>query len=317
MNPILALLPPPSALLQEAGAAAQEGGNPPPPPEMPESASQFLSPDFWRDLLSWAGDRLLEWLPNVLAALAIFFIGRWVVRRIANLVRRLLTRAGMDATLVGFLGNLVNMGLFALVILAAVERLGVDTTSFAAILAAAGLAVGFALQGSLANFASGVMLMIFRPFRVGDFVEAGGVSGAVLEIQIFSTILKTPDNKKIIVPNSAITGGNIINYSAMPTRRVDLVFGVGYEDDLQVAKNTLKKLLEEDQRVLRDPAPVVAVSELADSSVNFVVRPWVKSEDYWDVYWDLTEKGKLALEAAGCSIPFPQRDVHLHQVPAA
>jgi small conductance mechanosensitive channel len=192
----------------------------------------------------------------------------------------------------------------------------VETTSFIAILGAAGLAVGFALQGSLSNFAAGVMLIIFRPFKSGDFIEAGGTIGVVEAIQIFNTVLRTPDNKMVIVPNSNITGGNITNYSAKEDRRIDMVFGIGYDDDLKKAKEILERLISEDSRILKDPAPTVAVSELADSSVNFVVRPWVKTSDYWAVYWDFTEKVKLTFDAEGISIPYPQQDVHMHQVAA-
>ena len=182
------------------------------------------------------------------------------------------------------------------------------------IIAAAGLAVGFALQGTLGNFAAGVMLIVFRPFKIGDFIEAGGVTGTVEEIQIFCTIIKTGDNKKVIVPNSDIGGGTITNYSAKPTRRVDMVFGIGYEDDIKKAKQVLERILKADERILKDPAPVIAVSELADSSVNFVVRPWVKSSDYWGVFWDTHETVKVEFDKEGISIPFPQQDVHMHQV---
>jgi small conductance mechanosensitive channel len=200
------------------------------------------------------------------------------------------------------------------VIVAAIGTLGVQTTSFVAVLGAAGLAVGFALQGSLSNFAAGVMLIVFRPFKAGDYVEAGGTAGSVQEVSIFTTVMKTPDNKKVIIPNSQITGGSITNYSAMETRRVDMVFGIGYGDNIKQAKDTLEQILAADERILKDPAPTIAVSELADSSVNFVVRPWVKTADYWAVYFDLTEKVKLTFDEKGISIPFPQQDVHMHQV---
>ncbi|MHC4695766.1 MAG: mechanosensitive ion channel family protein [Planctomycetota bacterium] len=200
------------------------------------------------------------------------------------------------------------------VVISAVQKLGVPTTSFVAVVGAAGLAVGFALQGSLANFAAGVMVIIFRPFKAGDFVEAGGVSGAVEEVQIFATVLKTPDNKRVIVPNSAITGGTITNYSANETRRVDLVFGIGYGDDIKKAKDALEDILAQDERVLKDPTATIAVAELADNSVNLVVRPWVKTLDYWDVLFDVTEAVKQRFDAENISIPFPQRDLHLHQV---
>jgi small conductance mechanosensitive channel len=266
-------------------------------------------------------DRLREALaalgPNVIAAVLILVIGWWAAKLATRLVRGAMTRAKTDSTLVAFLGNLVYMLALTMVIIAALGRLGVNTSSFVAVIAAAGLAIGFALQGSLANFAAGVMLIFFRPFKVGDYVEAGGVSGTVEEVQIFMTALKTPDNKAVVVPNSAITGGNIVNYSAKPIRRVDLVMGIGYGDDIKRAKQVLEEVVTGDDRVLDDPAPTIAVLELADSSVNFAVRPWVRTPDYWSVYFDLTERIKLEFDARGISIPFPQRDVHLHEVAAA
>ena len=266
--------------------------------------------DRFRDALAALG-------PNVIAAALILVIGWWGAKLARRLLRGTLTRAKTDATLVAFLGNLVYMLALTLVVIAALGRLGVNTSSFVAVIAAAGLAIGFALQGSLANFAAGVMLIFFRPFKVGDYVEAGGVSGTVEEIQIFATALKTPDNKAVVVPNSSITSGNIVNYSAKPTRRVDLVMGIGYGDDIKRAKEVLEKIVAEDDRVLKDPAPTIAVLELADSSVNFAVRPWVRTPDYWSVYFDLTERIKLEFDKRGISIPFPQRDVHLHEVAAA
>ena len=225
----------------------------------------------------------------------------------------MLQRSEVDATLIGFLTNLIYIGAMALVIITALGKLGVNTASFAAVIAAAGLAIGFALQGSLANFAAGVMLVIFRPFQVGDYVEAGGVSGTVEEIQIFATMFKTPDNKQVVVGNAAVTDGTIVNYSAKDTRRVDLVFGIGYDDDIKKAKDLLQKIRDEGERILNDPAPTVGLLELADSSVNFAVRPWVQTADYWDVYFALQERVKLAFDAAGISIPYPQSDVHMHQ----
>ena len=223
-------------------------------------------------------------------------------------------KANVEATLIGFATNLTFTLLMTLVVISAVQKLGVPTTSFVAVVGAAGLAIGFALQGSLANFAAGVMVIIFRPFKAGDFVEAGGVSGTVEEVQIFATVLKTPDNKRVILPNSAITCGTITNYSTNDTRRVDLVFGIGYGDDIKKAKTVLEDILAQDARVLKDPAPTVAVSELADSSVNIVVRPWVKTPDYWSVHCDVTEAVKQRFDEERLSIPFPQRDIHLHQV---
>jgi small conductance mechanosensitive channel len=199
------------------------------------------------------------------------------------------------------------------VVIAALNKLGVQTTSFIAIIGAAGLAVGLALQGSLANFAAGVLLIIFKPFKVGDFIAAAGTLGTVKEIQIFNTVLDHFDNRRIVVPNAKLTGDNITNFSAIEKRRVDLVFGISYSDNIKKAKEALEKVVTSDSRVLKDPKPVIAVSELADSSVNLVCRPWVKPGDYWDVYFDTLEKGKMELENNGITIPFPQRDVHMYQ----
>ncbi len=266
-------------------------------------------------------DKLWEWAeaygPAVIAAIAILVIGRIVVGIVTGVVRRLMKRADVDPTLTSFVASLTRIALMTFVFIAAIRALGVETTSFVAIIGAAGLAVGFALQGSLSNFASGVMLIIFRPFKAGDYVEAGGTSGSVEAIRIFNTVLRTPDNKEVIIPNSNITGANITNYSAKETRRIDLVFGIGYDDDLRKAKGILESIVNADDRILKDPACNVAVSELADSSVNFVVRPWVKSADYWGVYFDLMEKVKLTFDEQGISIPYPQQDVHMHSVTAA
>ncbi len=250
---------------------------------------------------------------KIIGAIAIIIIGRIITGILTGVVGRMMRRAQVDETLTKFMTRLTKIALLTFVILAALTTLGVQTASFIAVIGAAGLAIGFALQGSLSNFAAGVMLIIFRPFKVGDFVEAGGTSGAVEAIHIFNTILKTPDNKKVIVPNSKVTGDNITNYSAHDTRRVDLVFGIAYEDDIKKAKEILEKILSEEARVLKDPTPTIALLELADSSVNFAVRPWVKTSDYWPVYFDLTEKVKMTFDEMGISIPFPQSDVHLYQ----
>jgi len=260
---------------------------------------------------------LTEYGPGVLGALAVLIIGYFVAKAITSGIRKAMTRGEVDPTLVGFVSNMSYMALMALVVISALGQLGVNTTSFAAIIGAAGLAVGFALQGSLGNFAAGVMLIIFRPFKAGDFVEAGGVSGVVEDVQVFATIVRTPDNKEITVPNGSITGGSIVNYSAKPTRRVDMVFGIGYDDDIKQAKDLLHEIIASDSRILADPAPQIALSELADSSVNFVVRPWVNSADYWPVLFDTTEKVKLEFDKANISIPYPQTDVHVHQIKAA
>jgi small conductance mechanosensitive channel len=250
---------------------------------------------------------------KVLAAVAIFVIGRWVAKGVRKLVERVMTRSKVDSTLVSFTANLVYIALLAFIVVAALGQLGIQTTSFIAILGAAGLAVGLALQGSLSNFAAGFLLIIFRPFKVGDYIEGAGVTGVVEAIQIFTTQLKTPDNKTVIVPNAKMTDDNIVNWTVKGTRRVDLVMGIGYEDDIDKARSIMAEIIAADSRVLKDPTPQIAVSELGDSSVNFVVRPWTRVEDYWGVYFDLTEKIKKAFDANGISIPFPQRDVHLYQ----
>ena len=219
----------------------------------------------------------------------------------------------MDTMLVNFILSIGNAVLLLVVIVAALDQLGVDTTSLIAIVGAAGLAIGLSLQDSLINFAAGVMLLLFKPFKEGDFIDAAGVSGVVENIAIFNSLLRTGDNRSVIVPNGAIYGGVIVNYSARETRRVDMVFGIGYEADLRQAKQLLADIIAEDERVLKEPATEIAVSELADSSVNFIVRPWVKSADYWPVLWDTTEKVKLRFDQAGISIPFPQMDIHLHK----
>jgi len=254
---------------------------------------------------------LVDWAINLVLALLIYIVGKWVARRVTNFCRRLLQRADLDPTLVNFLSNVVFAVLLIAVILAALDTLGIPVTSLMAIVGAAGLAVGLALKDSLGNFAAGVMLVLFRPFRAGDFVEVAGVSGSVQAIRIFSTVLTTPDNKEIVIPNSQIAGDTITNYSANDTRRVDLVFGVSYDDDLKVAREVLTRLCAEHPLILDDPATNIFVLNLGESSVDFAVRPWVKSGDYWKVYGDLLEQGKIELEKAGCSIPYPQRDMHM------
>jgi small conductance mechanosensitive channel len=260
------------------------------------------------------GESIMTLLTNVAIAAAILFIGVWLAKRVRGFAENMMNKRGMDSMLSSFLGSIVYMLLVAFIAIAALGQVGIQTTSLVAIVGAAGLAVGLALQGSLANFASGVMIIAFRPFKEGDFVEAGGAVGVIEGIQMFATTMRTGDNKQIIIPNGNITGGNIVNYSAKDTRRVDLVFGIGYNDDLKKAKDILQQLVDADERILKDPAAVIAVSELADSSVNFIVRPWVNSADYWGVYWDLTEAVKLKFDAEGISIPFPQQDVYMHQV---
>lgn len=252
---------------------------------------------------------------NILAAIAIFIIGKWLAGAISRGVEKMLGKTKTDPTLCKFAANLVKIALMAFVFIAVLSKLGIQTASFIAVLGAAGLAVGMALQGSLSNFAAGVMLLIFRPFKVGDFIDAGGVAGTVKEIAIFNTIVHTGDNVKVIVPNGQISGGTIKNFSANDTRRIDLIAGVAYGDDIKKVKECLLNIVTSEPTVLKDPAPLVAVSELADSSVNFVVRPWVKASDYWPTRFSLTERIKLELEAAGFNIPFPQQDIHIQALP--
>lgn len=259
-------------------------------------------------------DYAMPWAIKIVMAAAILIIGRWAVKLVVKLVKKLLHRSkSMDDMLVNFLGSIVNAVLLLFVIIAALDQLGVDTSSLVALVAAAGLAIGLALQGSMQNFAAGVMIIIFKPFKSGDFIDAGGVSGVVEKVQIFSTTMRTGDNKEVIVPNGGIYGGAITNFSARDTRRVDMVFGIGYDDDIRKAKEILEGLVAADDRILKDPKPVVALSELADSSVNFIVRPWVNSGDYWAVMWAMNEKVKIAFDEAEISIPYPQMDVHLHK----
>ncbi len=250
---------------------------------------------------------------KVLGAIAVFVIGRWVAGLVRVILRRLMTKRDVDPVLNRFVVNLTYFALLTFVVIAALNRLDIQTTSLVAIIGAAGLAIGLALQGSLSNFAAGVLMIIFRPFKLGDYIEGAGEAGTVEEIQTFNTKLKTPDNKSIIIPNSKLMGDNITNYSAKEIRRVDLTAGIGYSDDIDKARSVLNDILAQDGRVLNDPEPTVAVVELADSSVNFVVRPWVKLDDYWDVYFDITEAIKKRFDAEGIGIPFPQRDVHLYQ----
>ncbi|WP_028113960.1 mechanosensitive ion channel family protein [Ferrimonas kyonanensis] len=252
---------------------------------------------------------------RILIALLILVVGRWVSKIVASMVRKMMERRKVEATAVGFVGALVSTIIMAFTFIAALAQLGVQTASLVAVLGAAGLAVGLALQGSLSNFAAGVLLVVFRPCRAGDYVEAAGAAGVVEEISIFSTTLITPDNKKIIAPNAAVINGVIVNYSAKDTRRIDLVIGVAYDADLRQTREVLSQVVEASDYVLKDPAYRVEVSELADSSVNFVVRPWVKSEDYWDAYFQLMANIKQALDDAGIGIPFPQMDLHVQQLP--
>lgn len=248
---------------------------------------------------------------KILYALVIYLIGKAIARFVANVAAKAMGRSKLDVTLVSFLSKIIYVALLAFVIIAALGQLGINTTSAAAIVGAAGLAIGLSLKDQISSFAAGVMLIMFRPFKPGDFVEAGGESGVVEEINITHTHMRTGDNKAIIIPNSAIWGDTITNYNTKPTRRIDLVVGVSYEADLKQTRSVLEGVLSQEGRLLAEPAPVIAVHELADSSVNFVVRPWVNTADYWAVRWALTEAIKNALDAAGIGIPYPQMDVHI------
>lgn len=261
-------------------------------------------------------ETLVTGATNLLLALAIFVVGKWLAKRVRNTLKKLLDKREVDAVLTNFLGTIAYTLIFIAALIAAVDTLGIPATSFMAIIGAAGLAVGLALKDSLSNFASGIMLVLFRPFTKGDLVDAGGILGTVDEIHLVSTILSTPDNKQIIVPNALMYASAITNYSAHDTRRVDMVVGVSYTDDLKIAASVLKKVCKDHPKVLDTPETKIFINNLGESSVDFVVRPWVKNEDYWNVLAEVLETSKVELEAAGCSIPFPQRDVHLHQVSA-
>jgi small conductance mechanosensitive channel len=268
-----------------------------------------------KDINSYIPDNIVEIVAgyafSLLMALLIFIIGKWIVNKIVGIFGKLLRKVkGMDETLIKFLENIVYYALMIVVLLTSLGKLGVETTSFLAILGAAGLAIGLALKDSLGNFASGVMIILFKPFKVGDAVTAAGVTGSVSEVGIFNSVFITPDNQKIIIPNGAITSGSIININANDTRRVDLIVGIGYNDDIKKTKDVLNDIITSNEKILLDKGITVAVSELADSSVNFVVRAWVKTPDYWDVKFALTETIKLRFDAEGISIPFPQQDVH-------
>jgi len=247
---------------------------------------------------------------RIVGSILIFFIGKWLAKFANSLIIKMMKKANQDETIIKFLSNVTYGLMITVVVLSALSNLGVNTTSFIAILGAAGLAIGLAFKDTFANIGAGILLIFFRPFKVGDFIQAAGETGVVEEINLFSTIMKTGDNKQIIVPNSSMIGGNITNFSTKDTRRVDFVFGIGYDDDLKLAKATLEEIINADERVLKDPATFVAVSELADSSVNFVVRAWVNSSDYWGVYFDTLEKVKLTFDEKNISIPYPQMDVH-------
>jgi len=279
-------------------------------PATDQPAVDFTNPD---QLVEIAVNQGPDLAVKLVTALLVFFIGRMLARFAVSVLRKALARTQMEDTLERFLCNMAYSVLLAVVIIATIGQLGIETTSLLAVFGAAGLAIGLALQGSLSNFAAGVLIVAFRPYKVGDFVEVGAVAGSVQEVQIFTTVLTTPDNKRITVPNSQVMEGIITNYSATGTRRVDLVFGCAYDDDIDTVYKVLKDIIKNDSRILAEPEPTIALNELADSSVNFIVRPWVASGDYWGVYNDITEQVKRRFDAAGVSIPFPQQDVHLYQ----
>lgn len=273
---------------------------------------ELLNPNQVQSAMETLWALCLTYAPKLLLAIATLIIGLWIINRFVGGVNKRL-EGRFDPTLQKFVFSLSSIGLKALLLISVASMVGIETTSFIAVLGAAGLAVGLALQGSLANFAGGVLILAFKPFKVGDVIEAGGYVGTVKEIQIFNTILNTPDNRRVIIPNGNLSNNSMINISAEETRRVDMVFGIGYGDDIKKAKDVLHRLTSEDSRIFKDPAPTIALSELADSSVNFVCRVWVNKADYWGVYFDMHEKVKLTFDAEGISIPFPQRDVHIHQ----
>lgn len=275
---------------------------------MQQKISDFLAN--YQDYVNVLTDHGLSFSMKLFMALLVFFIGKRLARWITNLVIKALLKNDADRELVSFLESLIYWGLFALVVVAALSQLGVQTASFIAVIGAAGLAVGLALQGSLSNFAAGVLILILRPFKVGDYVDVAGESGSVAKILIFTTELRTPDNKCVIIPNARVLDSNITNYTSTGERRIDMVFGISYDDDIDQARGIIEQILEQDERILSDPAPVVALHTLADSSVNFVVRPWVKTDDYWRVHWSLNEKIKKQFDANDITIPFPQRVIH-------
>jgi len=278
--------------------------------------SPIIAADFMKTMENYMHGAGANLIMNICSALVIFFVGKYLAKLLTTLSEGIMRKSQMDETLIKFLGTIIRIGIMVLVVIAALGKLGINTTSFAAILAAAGLAIGLSLQGTLSNFASGVMIILFRPFKVGDFVEIAGSTGVVEEVHIFNTMMKTGDNVQMIIPNGSIIGGKISNYSAKETRRIDLVIGCSYDDDIKAVKEYLEATVTAHEKVLKDPAAVVAVAELGDNSVNFVVRPWVESADYWAVRWDLIESIKVGFDEKGFSFPYPQQDVHMHQAKA-
>ena len=282
------------------------------PIDVAEQVTNLMDPEKSSQLLASGQEVLMQYGPDLLFAILIFVIGKMIARMVKGMVAKVMTRGKVDPLIIGFTTSIVYMGLLVFVVVAALGQLGIQTTSFIAILGAAGLAIGLALQGSLSNFAAGFLLIIFRPFKEGDVIEAAGVIGKVDDIQIFTTTLRTADNKTIIVPNGKLGNDNIVNYSTQETRRVDLTVGVSYDADLKEVRQILADIVSKDERILTEPAHQIVVGELADNSVNFFVRVWVKSEDYWGVFFDANETVKLRLDEANIGIPYPQRDVHIY-----
>lgn len=300
------------SFFQDPASPPQEGADEGTTNEVSETINNLIEDP--NAVLEQLKDFAIEKGPGLIGALLTLIIGLWVVGKVTKGIRKAIGKTKVDDMLANFLGGIVGMLLKVILLIAVLGMVGVETTSFAAILAAAGFAIGMALSGTLGNFAAGVMILLFRPFKNGDFIEAAGEAGIVEEISVFMTKMRTGDNKQILIPNSAVTGGNITNYSAKPTRRVDLVIGISYDDDIKKAHEVLNRILGEKDYILQDPAWTVAVSELGDNSVNFVVRPWVNSADYWTAYFDLTETIKLTFDQEGLNFPYPQRDVHLYQM---
>lgn len=269
--------------------------------------------DKLQDYYDMAIDMLIVYIPKLLTALLILVVGIWVIKFFVKGFQKASVKSKMDPSLSKFLSSLISLSLKALVIITVISMLGVETTSFITILGAAGLAIGFALQGSLSNFAGGVLLLVFKPFKVGDFIEGAGHSGSVHAIEVLATTLKTPDNKTIIIPNGQLSGGYIINFSAEPRRRVDFVFGISYNDDMKKAKSIIENIVKSDNRIINDPPPFIVISNLGESSVDITVRVWTETENYWAVFFDTTETVKTAFDANGISIPYPQMDVHTYK----
>lgn len=273
-----------------------------------------FSPEQLQNYWNVAVDLTLAYIPRLILAVVVLLVGLWLINRLIKLMDLALNQAGLDDSLTRFLHSLASAALRVLLLISVASMIGIATTSFVAVLGAAGLAIGLALQGSLANFAGGVLILLFKPFRVGDYIEAQGVSGSVADIQIFSTLIHTPDNKVIVVPNGDLSNGVITNYSRAPERRVDFVFSIGYNDDIELAKRLIHDLVTADSRIHREPEPLIVVSELAQSSVDLTVRVWVASADLWPVRFALLEQVKLSFDANGVSIPYPQQDLHIAQV---